>query len=43
VVFVVTHDDEYFSEADVLITMKNGQFVEVRHAQATRGLQESFS
>ena len=28
IVFVVTHDDEYFSEADVLITMKNGQFVE---------------
>jgi ABC-type siderophore export system fused ATPase/permease subunit/CubicO group peptidase (beta-lactamase class C family) len=43
VVFVVTHDDEYFAEADVLITMKNGQFVEVRHAQATCGLQESYS
>jgi putative ATP-binding cassette transporter len=27
IVFVVTHDDEYFSQADVLITMKNGQFV----------------
>jgi ABC-type siderophore export system fused ATPase/permease subunit len=36
IVFVVTHDDEYFSEADVLITMKNGQFVELRHAQSAQ-------
>lgn len=28
IVFVVTHDDEYFSQADVLMTMKNGQFVQ---------------
>ncbi|WP_258086222.1 serine hydrolase [Xenorhabdus bovienii] len=30
IVFVVTHDDEYFSEADVLITMKNGQLIELK-------------
>jgi multidrug/microcin transport system ATP-binding/permease protein len=28
IVFVVTHDDEYFAEADALITMRNGQVVE---------------
>ncbi|QDQ28739.1 serine hydrolase [Chitinimonas arctica] len=28
IVFVVTHDDEYFAEADALITMKNGQMIE---------------
>ncbi|MDK2123470.1 serine hydrolase [Parachitinimonas caeni] len=28
IVFVVTHDDEYFAEADALITMKNGQLIE---------------
>jgi multidrug/microcin transport system ATP-binding/permease protein len=27
IVFVVTHDDEYFDQADVLITMKNGQII----------------
>ncbi|WP_431685491.1 serine hydrolase [Hahella sp. NBU794] len=30
IVFVVTHDDEYFSEADALITMKNGQLIEFK-------------
>ncbi|MGV7960956.1 serine hydrolase [Photorhabdus tasmaniensis] len=30
IVFVVTHDDEYFSEADALITMKNGQLIELK-------------
>ncbi|ATQ76361.1 bifunctional transpeptidase/multidrug ABC transporter permease/ATP-binding protein [Massilia violaceinigra] len=28
IIFVVTHDDEYFAEADALITMKNGQLIE---------------
>ncbi|WP_434627423.1 serine hydrolase [Chromobacterium sp. CV08] len=28
IVFVVTHDDEYFAEADALIAMKNGRLVE---------------
>ncbi|WP_047257531.1 serine hydrolase [Chromobacterium subtsugae] len=30
IVFVVTHDDEYFAEADALITMKNGQLIELK-------------